>query len=60
MKHLTAKLKIDVNEKVYVKNPDSSDLGKKILAGSIDLIDEMGFESFTFKKLAEELDFIET
>jgi len=55
MKHLTAKLKIDVNEKVYVKNPDSSELGKKILAGSIDLIDEMGFESFTFKKLAERI-----
>jgi len=55
MKHLTAKLKIDVNEKVYVKSPDSSDLGKKILSGSIDLIDEMGFESFTFKKLAERI-----
>lgn len=52
MKQLTSKLKIDVNDHVFVKNPDSSDLGKKILSGSIDLINEIGFESFTFRKLA--------
>ncbi len=30
-----------------------SDLGKKILSGSIELIDILGFESFTFKKLSD-------
>ncbi|MFW5819966.1 MAG: TetR/AcrR family transcriptional regulator [Bacteroidota bacterium] len=52
MKQLVSKLKIDVNNHVFLKNPDSSDLGKKILSGSIDLINEIGFESFTFRKLA--------
>lgn len=55
MKQLTSKLKIDVNDHVFVKNPDSSELGKKILSGSINLIIEIGFESFTFRKLAERI-----
>ena len=45
-------LNINVNENVYLKNPESSALGKKIIKGSIELIDELGFEEFTFKKLA--------
>lgn len=39
-------------EKTYLKNPDSSDLGKKIISGAIELIDNLGFEVFTFKKLS--------
>ncbi len=35
-----------------MKDPLSSELGKKILSGSITLIDKLGFEGFTFKKLA--------
>ncbi|BDD12839.1 TetR family transcriptional regulator (plasmid) [Fulvitalea axinellae] len=53
MQHLLSKISIHVNESVHLKNPESSDLGKKILRGSIELIDEMGFESFTFRKLAK-------
>jgi AcrR family transcriptional regulator len=34
-----------------VKDPESSNLGKRIVEQSILMIDEMGFESFTFKKL---------
>ena len=52
MDRLLSNIKIQVNEKVYLKDPDSSELGKKIIRGSIDLIDEIGFEQFTFKKLA--------
>jgi len=48
-------LKIQINEKIYVKNPETSDLGKKILEQSILLIDEIGFDSFTFKKLGEKI-----
>lgn len=51
MKNLFSGLKIEVNKNLYVKDPESSDLGKKIVEKSITLIDEMGFESFTFKKL---------
>lgn len=46
-------LKID--EKVFTKDPVSSDLGKKIILHSIGLIDELGFESFTFGKLADKI-----
>lgn len=44
---------ISVNDKLYVKNPETSALGKKIIENSIILIDQIGFENFTFKKLGE-------
>ncbi len=51
MDGLIQNLNFSINEKLYVKNPESSDLGKKIIQNSILLIDEIGFEAFTFKKL---------
>lgn len=51
MKYLLSNLKIDINEKIYLKDPESSTLGKKIIEHSIQLIDDIGFDSFTFKKL---------
>lgn len=51
MEHLLKSVKIGINEKIYIKDPESSDLGKRIVEESILMIDEMGFESFTFKKL---------
>lgn len=51
MDTLLSNLKIAVPEKIYVKDPESSDLGKRIIENSILLIDEIGFDSFTFKKL---------
>ena len=55
MTNLLANLSISVNEKLYVKNPETSDLGKKIIEHSILLIHEIGFESFTFKKLGDKI-----
>jgi len=51
MEQLLKSVKIGINEKIYVKDPESSSLGKRIVEQSILMIDEMGFESFTFKKL---------
>lgn len=51
MEQLLQSVKIRINEKIYVKDPESSDLGKRIIEESILMINEMGFESFTFKKL---------
>lgn len=51
MDRLFQSVKIGINEKIYVKDPESSDLGKRIIEESILMINEMGFESFTFKKL---------
>lgn len=45
----------ELNPHLYLKNPESSDLGKKIVKNAIDLIYELGFEHFTFKKLASQI-----
>ena len=55
MNTVLSNLKIQINEKIFVKNPETSDLGKKILEQSILLIDEIGFDNFTFKKLGEKI-----
>ncbi len=51
MKHLFSEIQIKVNSNLYLKDPESSALGKKIVGNSILLIDELGFENFTFRKL---------
>jgi len=51
MEHLLQSIKVAINEKVYIKDPESSNLGKRIIENSILIIDELGFEAFTFKKL---------
>ena len=48
-------LQIMISPELYTKNPDSSDLGKKIVSKSISMIDDLGFENFTFKKLGIEI-----
>lgn len=55
MQNILSNIIISVNEKLYVKNPETSELGKKIIEQSILLIDEIGFENFTFKKLGEKI-----
>lgn len=45
-------IKINISKELYLKNPDSSELGRKIISNSILLIDKLGFETFTFKKLS--------
>ncbi|MEN9875905.1 MAG: hypothetical protein RLZZ529_902 [Bacteroidota bacterium] len=55
MQNILSNITISVNDKLYVKNPETSDLGKKIIEQSILLIDEIGFENFTFKKLGEKI-----
>ena len=48
-------LKIKMNEKLFLRNPEESELGKNILRFSVVLIHKIGFEAFTFKKLALEI-----
>ncbi|MGV6862583.1 MAG: TetR/AcrR family transcriptional regulator [Putridiphycobacter sp.] len=55
MDSFKSKLTISVNQNTYLKNPDSTELGQKIISGSIDLIEALGFEEFTFKKLAKHI-----
>ena len=43
---------IIVSEKCYLKDPTQTKLGERIISASIQLIAELGFERFTFKRLA--------
>ncbi len=52
---MSIEIKISLNEGLYLKEPQDSKLGRNIIHHSILLIDECGFESFTFKKLAERI-----
>ncbi|MEC7984325.1 MAG: TetR/AcrR family transcriptional regulator [Myxococcota bacterium] len=45
-------IQITLNERLFLRDPQNTVLGKKIIKHSILLIDEIGFEAFTFKKLA--------
>ncbi len=51
MDELLSNIKINVDDCLFLRDPDSSALGKKIIEYSISMIDEIGFEEFTFKKL---------
>jgi AcrR family transcriptional regulator len=55
MKSLPANISIKVDERIYLKDPETSEIGKNIIKHGIFLIDELGLEAFTFRKLAERI-----
>ncbi len=48
-------IRIKMNEKLFLRNPEESVLGKKIVKNGLLLINKIGFEEFTFKKLSIEI-----
>lgn len=56
MKAFINNVTFSINENIFLKDPNSSDLGKKIITGSIELINEIGFEGFNFKKLSNKIE----
>ncbi|MFK7806270.1 MAG: TetR/AcrR family transcriptional regulator [Saprospiraceae bacterium] len=46
-------VQLEINSNLYVKDPQKTTLGRKIIERSVPLIDELGLEQFNFKKLAE-------
>lgn len=48
-------IQIRINERVFLKDPETSELGKKIVSCGIRMIDQIGFEQVTFKKLAKDI-----
>lgn len=52
---MLSNIKIQVSENLFIKDPETSDLGKKIIKNSILLVDEIGLENFTFKKLGQKI-----
>ena len=49
-----------IHEGLSLRDPLQSELGRNILTHSVLLMDEIGFEAFTFKKLAEKMGSNET
>lgn len=49
-------IKIKMNSKLYLRDPEETKLGKKIVINGLILINKLGFEEFTFKKLATEIE----
>jgi AcrR family transcriptional regulator len=50
------RIHIEVNPELYLKKPDSSVLGRKIVSTGLEMINDLGFELFTFKKLGERIE----
>lgn len=48
-------LAFKLNNKLFLRDPQETELGRKIIQHGIELIDKLGFEQFTFRKLAEEI-----
>lgn len=48
-------MNVQVSEPVFLKDPQGTDLGRRIIEQSVTLIDELGLEKFTFGKLAASL-----
>ena len=47
--------KVKMNEKLYLRNPDGTEIGKQIIKIGVKMISDLGYEQFTFKKLAIEI-----
>ena len=48
-------LRFKMNDKLFLRNPEDSVLGRNIVKQGLLLINEIGFEEFTFRKLAEKI-----
>lgn len=49
-------IQIQVNPNTYLKNPISSELGRKIVQQGIEVMHDLGYEQFTFRKLAQKIE----
>lgn len=55
MKQLMQHWRPQPGQAFFKKEPESSELGRRIVAEGLPLLYELGFEAFTFRKLAERL-----
>jgi AcrR family transcriptional regulator len=44
-----------MNPKLFIRDPELSELGRNIIRYSVKMISDMGFEAFTFRKLAQDI-----
>lgn len=55
MNDILSHFKIKINKDLYLSDPSESALGQKIILSSIDIINDLGFEKFTLKKLGNQI-----
>ncbi len=48
-------ISFELPEKLFLKDPQQSSYGKRLLGSTVELLLEIGFESFTFKKLGAKM-----
>lgn len=53
MNRIVTHVKFNVSPDLYLKDPESSSIGKRILMEAINILDQSGFERLTFKELAQ-------
>lgn len=53
--NLDVEIKVEVNDQIFIRDPEQTEVGRKILSMGIQMIDQMGLEEFTFRKLAQAL-----
>ncbi len=54
------RLHFNINPELYLKDPQMTRFGQKLISNAILLLDELGLEQFNFKKLAIAIDSTET
>ncbi len=47
--------KVKLNEKLYVRDPEETDMGKQLVKAAIQMMADLGYEQFTFKKLSQQI-----
>mgnify|MGYP001469411125 CR=1 FL=1 len=52
---MDVQVQIKMNPALYIKDPEQSELGRKIIMSSISMIHDIGFEGFTFRKLSVQI-----
>ncbi len=52
---MTQPIRLQVDEKLHLKDPTSTELGQSVVEQAILMLDELGYEAFTFRKLAERI-----
>jgi AcrR family transcriptional regulator len=53
MDELFGSIRIKIPSPVYLKDPETSELGRQIVRMGLEKLHDIGYEQFTFKKLAE-------
>ena len=48
---MSFKIQIQLNEKLYVRDPSQTEVGRNIIKHGAIMIEKLGFEDFTVKKL---------